>query len=187
MPLLPFGPDGVRGRTSLGTWDDRNIRRGERRDNNRRPPAAVGYGFFFTVTFGTVTLVVSFFTSTFGTTVFTVSVEVSTVGILTVSVCDVTRGVSTTTSPSDVFLHPPSAAAANASTTSVFFTITSSDWVRSVKKATFEPNSAFKCRSGDGIRGNRPCLVHLAAEEQHRKQRHESGRRERQQASLEAA
>ena len=58
MPLLPFGPDGVRGRTSLGTWDDRNIRRGEWRDNNRIAPkrsrsarAEPRQGFFFTVDF----------------------------------------------------------------------------------------------------------------------------------------
>lgn len=37
---------------------------------------AAAYGFFFTVTFGTVTLVVSFFTSTLGTTAETVSVPV---------------------------------------------------------------------------------------------------------------
>src|SRR5437868_14935735 len=122
MPLLPFGPDGVRGRTSLGTWDDRNIRRCERPDNNLRARRSLAQGFFFTVTFGTVTLVVSFFTSTFGTTVVTVSFDVSTVGILTVSVSDVTRGVCTTTSPSEVFLHPPSAPAAITSTMKVFFT-----------------------------------------------------------------
>jgi hypothetical protein len=77
MPLLPFGPDGVRGRTSLGTWDNRNIRRGERLDNNRPRRKAAAYGFFV-VTFGTFTVVVSFFTPTTGTVVVMVSVVVVT-------------------------------------------------------------------------------------------------------------
>jgi hypothetical protein len=67
MPLLPFGPDGVRGRTSLGTWDDRNIRHGVRRDNNRRVPhAPLDQGLRVTETCGTTTVLVSFFTTTVG-------------------------------------------------------------------------------------------------------------------------
>ena len=123
MPLLPFGPDGVRGRTSLGTWDDRNIRRGGRRDNNRHPrQAAERSGLFVHRDLGHDHVFVSFFTSNFGVTVVMVSFDVSTTGILTVSVSVVTRGVCTTTSPSEFFLHPASTPAARASTTSAFFT-----------------------------------------------------------------